>query len=247
MPNAEPPTERSPAGAPRNGAAVIQLSAVHLSLPSDAGQVRILKGVDLTIRQGETVGLVGPSGSGKTSLLMVLSGLERATSGSIDVADRRITGMSEDALADFRRENIGIVFQNFHLVPAMTALENVAVPLEFSGAGDPFGQAREGLEAVGLGHRLSHYPGQLSGGEQQRVALARAFAGRPGILLADEPTGNLDEETGAHVSELLFGLHDRHGTTLLLVTHQPGLAERCSRVLTIRDGLIAEDRAAGGA
>lgn len=222
--------------------AAIVLKGVQLTLGSEAARVNILKSLDLTVEQGETVGVVGPSGSGKTSMLMVVSGLERTTGGEIDVAGKDLAALDEDGLATFRRDHVGIVFQNFHLVPTMTALENVALPLEFAGVGEAFDRARDHLTSVGLDHRLEHYPGQLSGGEQQRVALARAFAGEPSILLADEPTGNLDERTSEHVMELLFDLHARRGTTMLLVTHQPALAERCERVLTIRDGEIAEDR-----
>ena len=203
-----------------------------------AGEVNILRGVDLDVRRGEAVGLVGPSGSGKTSLLMLLAGLERATAGSLTVAGQELGRMDEDALARFRREHVGIVFQAFHLIPTMTALENVAVPLEFAGRGDAFERAREALAAVGLGHRIGHYPGQLSGGEQQRVALARATVAEPPLLLADEPTGNLDRETGRQVMDLLFGLRERLGTTLLLITHDQLLAERCGRVVRMEDGLV---------
>ena len=206
-----------------------------------AGEVNILRGIDLSIRRGEAVGLVGPSGSGKTSLLMLLAGLERASGGTLRVAGQDLGGMGEDALARFRREHVGIVFQAFHLIPTMTALENVAVPLEFAGRRDAFERARELLVAVGLGHRLGHYPGQLSGGEQQRVALARATVAEPPLLLADEPTGNLDSGTGAQVMELLFGLQARLGTTLLLITHDPLLAGRCGRVVRMEDGLIAAE------
>lgn len=226
-----------------NSSPAIQLNDVHLTLSSDAGEVNILRGIDLNIKRGETVGLVGPSGSGKTSMLMVVAGLERPTAGRVQVADQDITDLNEDKLALFRREHTGIVFQNFHLVPTMTALENVALPLEFAGRSHAFDAAREQLDAVGLGHRLEHYPGQLSGGEQQRVALARAFVTEPTILLADEPTGNLDGHTGEAVMELLFDLHERKGTTLLLITHAPALAQRCSRVLTMADGNIATDAA----
>lgn len=219
----------------------IQLDDIHLRLSSDAGEVNILRGINLNIKRGETVGLVGPSGSGKTSMLMVVAGLERASEGRVQVAGNDITGLSEDKLALFRREHTGIVFQNFHLVPTMTALENVALPLEFAGRSKAFEAAREQLDAVGLGHRLEHYPGQLSGGEQQRVALARAFVTEPTILLADEPTGNLDGKTGDTVMDLLFDLHARKNTTLLLITHAPALAEKCERVLTMSDGHIISD------
>jgi putative ABC transport system ATP-binding protein len=219
----------------------IQLDNVHLRLNSDAGEVNILRGINVSINRGETVGLVGPSGSGKTSMLMVVAGLERPTEGRVQVAGDDITGLSEDRLALFRRDHTGIVFQNFHLVPTMTALENVALPLEFAGRAQAFDAARDQLEAVGLGHRLGHYPGQLSGGEQQRVALARAFVTEPTLLLADEPTGNLDGKTGDLVMELLFDLHTRKNTTLLLITHAPALAEKCNRVLTMSDGHIVSD------
>ena len=204
-----------------------------------AGQVNILRGVDLRLAEGEAVGLVGPSGSGKTSLLMLLAGLERATGGRLTVAGQDLSRLDEDGLARFRRDTLGIVFQAFHLVPTMTALENVAIPLEFAGRGDAFERARAALDSVGLGHRLTHYPGQLSGGEQQRVALARAFVGEPRLILADEPTGNLDRATGERVMDLLFGLRERHGTTLLLITHDPALAARCDRVARIEDGVMA--------
>jgi putative ABC transport system ATP-binding protein len=219
----------------------IQLDNVHLRLNSDAGEVNILRGINVSINRGETVGLVGPSGSGKTSMLMVVAGLERPTEGRVQVAGDDITGLSEDRLALFRRDHTGIVFQNFHLVPTMTALENVALPLEFAGRAQAFDAARDQLEAVGLGHRLGHYPGQLSGGEQQRVALARAFVTEPTLLLADEPTGNLDGKTGDLVMDLLFDLHTRKNTTLLLITHAPALAEKCNRVLTMSDGHIVSD------
>ena len=219
----------------------IDLSGVELTLPSDAGPVEILRGIDLVARPGETVGVVGPSGSGKTSLLMVIAGLETATAGDVRIAGHDLGSMGEDALARFRRETVGIVFQNFHLVPTMTALENVAVPLEFAGRRDAFKTAQKQLEAVGLGHRLTHYPGQLSGGEQQRVALARAFVAEPALLLADEPTGNLDHDTGGQVIDLLFELNERRGTTLVLVTHAPELAARCGRRIEIEDGRIAGD------
>jgi putative ABC transport system ATP-binding protein len=206
-----------------------------------AGEVNILRGLDLDIAAGEAVGLVGPSGSGKTSLLMLLAGLERPSGGRLHVAGQDLAELDEDALARFRREHVGIVFQAFHLIPTMTALENVAVPLEFAGRRDAFGRAEESLRAVGLGHRLGHYPGQLSGGEQQRVALARATVAEPRLLLADEPTGNLDRGTGGQVMDLLFGLRERLGTTLLLITHDPLLAGRCGRQLRMEDGLIVAD------
>ena len=203
-----------------------------------AGPVNILRGVDLAVTPGTALGVVGPSGSGKTTLLMIVAGLERISSGRVAIAGTDYAGMSEDALALFRRDQIGIVFQSFHLIPTMTALENVAVPLEFAGRKDAFDRAEAQLKAVGLGHRIEHYPGQLSGGEQQRVALARAFAAEPKILLADEPTGNLDGGTGQQIIELLFQLHDQHKTTLVLITHDLKLAGRCERVVRIADGLI---------
>ena len=219
----------------------LQLDDVRLTLPSEAGEVNILKGIDLSLEPGETLGVIGPSGSGKTSMLMVIAGLERATGGTIRVAGVGLDSLNEDELALFRREHVGIVFQNFHLVPTMTALENVAIPLEFAGRIDAFEQAEANLEAVGLGHRLTHYPGQLSGGEQQRVALARAFVAEPTLLLADEPTGNLDAATGETVMDALFDLHRRKNTTLVLITHEAALTERCTRVIRLADGRIAED------
>lgn len=220
---------------------LIHLSGVELTLSSDAGDVEILRGIDLDVGSGETVGIVGPSGSGKTSLLMILAGLERATKGSVRVGDIAFDGMSEDELARVRGEKIGIVFQDFHLIPNMTALENVALPLELSGGDDPFKRAEEALTEVGLGHRITHYPGQLSGGEQQRVALARALAPRPALILADEPTGNLDGETGEKIMDLMFGVHERNGTTLVLVTHEMRLADKCARRISIADGKIVGD------
>jgi putative ABC transport system ATP-binding protein len=206
---------------------------------SAAGKVNILRDVDFTLNQGEAVGLVGPSGSGKTSLLMLLAGLERATAGSITIDGTDITNLSEDALARFRRQHIGIVFQAFHLIPTMTALENVAVPLELAGLPDAMDRARDALVAVGLGHRLTHLPGQLSGGEQQRTALARAYAPRPRLLLADEPTGNLDQATGQMVIELMFEQQRTYGTTLLLITHDPAIASRCDRTCHMADGVLS--------
>jgi putative ABC transport system ATP-binding protein len=219
---------------------LVRVRGLYLTLPSAAGPVNILRGVDLELAGGEAVGLIGPSGSGKTSLLMVLAGLERTTAGTVRVAGADITGLDEDRLARLRRERIGIVYQAFHLIPAMTALENVAVPLELAGRRDAARQARAALEAVGLGHRLRHLPGQLSGGEQQRVAIARAFAPAPRLLLADEPTGNLDQTTGASVIDLLFRLRAEHGTSLLLITHDAALAGRCGRILRMADGRILE-------
>jgi putative ABC transport system ATP-binding protein len=216
----------------------VSLKDVHLSLPSRAGIVDILRGVDLTVRPGEALGIVGPSGSGKTTLLMVIAGLERASRGEVRVAGQSLAGKGEDELAAFRRDNIGIVFQSFHLIPTMTALENVAVPLEFRGARDAMGIAEEKLKRVGLGHRLTHYPGQLSGGEQQRVAIARALASGAKIIIADEPTGNLDHVTGEQIIKLLFDLRTQDGASLLLVTHDRSLAERCDRMAEVLDGKI---------
>jgi putative ABC transport system ATP-binding protein len=217
---------------------IINLINVELTLTSNAGEVNILRGINLVIRPGETIGVVGPSGSGKTSMLMVIAGLEQVSGGDITIAGHALNTMSEDKLALFRQSHVGIVFQDFHLVPTMTALENAAMPLEFASRDDAFERARAELEAVGLGHRLDHYPGQLSGGEQQRVALARAFAPEPSILLADEPTGNLDGETGHRIMDLLFSLKERCNTTMVLVTHQPELAMRCSRCIHMQDGKI---------
>jgi putative ABC transport system ATP-binding protein len=217
---------------------VVQVRDLTLTVPAASGPVNILRGVDMAVAAGEAVGIVGPSGSGKTSLLMVLAGLERATSGSVRIAGAEIAGLDEDALARLRRQQIGIVFQAFHLIPTMTALENVAIPLELAGVVAAMDRAAASLRAVGLGHRLDHLPGQLSGGEQQRVALARAFAPAPRLLLADEPTGNLDRATGTIVMDLLFDLQARHGTTLLLITHDPALAARCGRVVHIADGRV---------
>jgi putative ABC transport system ATP-binding protein len=217
---------------------VIRLDDVHLTLGSEAGPVNILKGVSIEIPGGRTVAIVGPSGSGKSTMMMIVGGLERPSSGTVSVAGRVLGGMSEDQLATFRRDNIGIVFQAFHLVPTMTALENVAIPLEFAGRRDAFEVAARELELVGLGHRLSHYPGQLSGGEQQRVALARAFAVEPKLLLADEPTGNLDGATGEKVIALMFELAAKRGTTIVLITHDPQLAARCDDQIRLVDGLI---------
>lgn len=219
---------------------VISLKNAALSLDGNAGRVDILHGITLDVARGETLGLVGPSGSGKSSLLMLMGGLEQATGGSITALGHNLTAMNEDALARFRLEHMGVVFQSFHLIPTMTALENVATPLELAGARDAFTRAGEELEAVGLSHRADHYPAQMSGGEQQRVALARASAPRPDILLADEPTGNLDGTNGAAIIDLLFGLRDRHGATLVLVTHSNSLAARCDRVIRLRDGEIDE-------
>ena len=215
-----------------------RIRGLTLSLPSASGPVNILRGIDLDIARGEALGLLGPSGSGKTSLLMLLAGLEQASGGVIELDGLTITGMNEDALARMRRSRVGIVFQAFHLIPTMTALENVAVPLELAGVRDAFGRAAAALDAVGLSHRLTHLPSRLSGGEQQRVAIARAFAPEPVLLLADEPTGNLDLATGAVVMDLLFSLRARFGTTLLLITHDPALAERCDRTVRLVDGVV---------
>ncbi|MCE6959143.1 ATP-binding cassette domain-containing protein [Cereibacter sphaeroides] len=224
---------------------ILALNDARLTLAGNAGPVEILKGITLEVRRGETLGLVGPSGSGKSSLLMLMGGLERATGGSVTALGHDLTEMDEDELARFRRGNMGVVFQSFHLIPTMTALENVAVPLELAGVADAFDRAEAELRAVGLGKRVDHYPAQMSGGEQQRVALARAAAPRPAILLADEPTGNLDGVNGAAIMDLLFGLRDRHGATLVLVTHAPELAARCDRIVRLADGLVAgEERKA---
>lgn len=217
---------------------MIDLKNVHLTLDGPAGPVPILRGVDLAVRPGERISLVGPSGSGKTTLLTVVAGLERADRGQVVVAGSDLTALSEDALAVFRRDHLGIVFQDFHLVATMSALENVALPLEFAGRSDAFARAADELRCVGLGHRLDHYPGQLSGGEQQRVALARALAPDPKLLLADEPTGNLDGETGERIIELLFDLARRKGATLMLITHDTALAGRCDRIVQMKDGVV---------
>lgn len=214
------------------------LEDARLSLEGNAGKVDILRGISLNVPAGQTLGLVGPSGSGKSSLLMLMGGLERATGGRVQALGHDLGAMDEDALARFRRDRMGVVFQSFHLIPTMTALENVATPLELAGHRDAFARAAAELAAVGLSHRAGHYPAQLSGGEQQRVALARAAAPRPAILLADEPTGNLDEANGAAIMDLLFGLRDQYGATLVLVTHSARLASRCDRVVRLRDGRI---------
>jgi len=222
----------------------IRLEDVRLNLGSTAGAVNILNGISLQVAAGETIALLGPSGSGKSSLLMVAAGLEAASSGRITIDGTNITPMGEDDLARFRRGRVGIVFQSFHLIPTMTALENVAVPLELLGRADAFERAGAELGAVGLSHRIDHYPGQLSGGEQQRVALARALAPGPKVLFADEPTGNLDGATGADIADLIFALHARAGTTLFLVTHEEALARRCSRIVRLKDGrIVADERA----
>jgi len=222
----------------RGDGAAIALSGVNLSLGRGAARVHILKDIDLNIGRGEAIGMVGPSGSGKSTLLMVMAGLERPDTGTVRIAGETLGALGEDALARFRGRNVGIVFQSFHLIPTMTALENVAVPLELAGAPDAHARAAEELALVGLSERAAHYPAELSGGEQQRVALARALAPNPAILIADEPTGNLDEATGAEIVDLMFKGHDQRGTTLVLVTHDPVLAKRCDRVVRLRSGRI---------
>ena len=218
---------------------IFSLKDAALRLNGNAGPVDILHGISLEVSAGESIGLIGPSGSGKSSLLMIMGGLEQATGGSIQAMGKDLTAMNEDALALFRRDRMGIVFQSFHLIPTMTALENVATPLELAGHKDAYSRAAEALDIVGLGPRASHYPAQMSGGEQQRVALARATAPRPAILLADEPTGNLDSANGEAIMDLLFNLRDQHGSTLVLVTHSDALAARCDRIVTLRDGRVA--------
>mgnify|MGYP005849552671 CR=1 FL=1 len=218
---------------------LLSLTDAQLALDGNAGPVRILDAITLDVHSGETVGLIGPSGSGKSSLLMLMGGLERATGGTVRAFGHDLGTMNEDALARLRRAHVGVVFQSFHLIPTMTALENVATPLELAGRRDARARAHEELESVGLAARGGHYPAQLSGGEQQRVALARAAAPRPALILADEPTGNLDSTTGAAIIDLLFGLRDRDGATLVLVTHDPALAARCDRVIGLSDGRLA--------
>ena len=235
------PENPSPKAAPRDP--VITLRDARLALSSAEGMVEILRGITLHIEAGETVGVLGPSGAGKTSLLMVMAGLEGLSDGSIDLAGREITGMGEDALAALRRDNVGIIFQAFRLIPSMTALQNVAVPLELAGRADATDLAAAALDSVGLGHRKTHLPDQMSGGEQQRVAIARAIAPQPRILLADEPTGNLDSGTSERVISTLFEATKAASAALVLVTHDAALAERCGRVLTIEDGRIVQDRA----
>ena len=224
----------------------IAISARNVTLSLGTGEARtdVLKGIDLDIQNGETIAILGPSGSGKSSLMAILSGLERVTGGEVHVAGTNFGSLDEDDLARARRGRIGIVLQSFHLLPTMTALENVAVPLELAGAADAFDKARVELEAVGLGHRLSHYPAQLSGGEQQRVAIARAVAPGPQILFADEPTGNLDGKTGAAIIDVLFARKEAAGATLIIITHDPSLAERCDRILEMNDGRVVADRRA---
>lgn len=217
---------------------------MSLSLQSNAGPVEILKNISLAINPGESVGLIGPSGSGKSSLLMLMGGLERATGGTLAINGATLGDMSEDQLARFRRDTMGIVFQSFHLIPTMTAMENVATPLELAGHRDAFDRARDALDQVGLSHRADHYPAQMSGGEQQRVALARAIVGRPKLLLADEPTGNLDGKNGAAVMDLMFDLQAKFGVTMVLVTHDPALADRCDRTIRLSDGTLMQEDAA---
>lgn len=225
----------------------IELKKADLTLGSAAASVHVLKRIDLTIQEGEAVGIVGPSGSGKSTLLMVLAGLERLDSGEITIAGTELHKLGEDALADFRGKNIGIVFQSFHLIANMTALENVAVPLELANVPNAFEIATRELTAVGLGQRLNHYPGQLSGGEQQRVAIARALAPSPAVLIADEPTGNLDTDTGKQIADLLFSKQAERGMTMILVTHDPSLAARCTRQIKVRSGQIEGDSASSNA
>ncbi len=226
---------------------MIVLDDVHLTLESQAGPVNILRGLSLTVGAGETLSVVGPSGSGKTSMIMLVAGLERPTAGLVRVAGQDLGPLDEDGLAVFRRDNVGIVFQAYHLVATMTAMENVAIPLEFAGRADAFDRARAALDAVGLAPRLDHYPGQLSGGEQQRVALARAFVTEPRLLLADEPTGNLDGATGEAIIALMFEIQARLGNTLVLVTHDAKVAGRCDRMVRVGDGRIVGEGAAAAA
>lgn len=218
---------------------ILRLEGVHLKLASQAGEVNILRGVDLSVAPGESVAVVGPSGSGKSTMMMIVAGLERPTQGAVRVAGQDLAALDEDGLALYRRRSIGIVFQAFHLIPTMTALENVAIPLEFAGDRDAWAKAKKALESVGLGHRLSHYPGQMSGGEQQRTALARAVVAEPKLLLADEPTGNLDVATGTGIVDLMFDLRARLGTALVLITHDPALARRCDRAVRMEDGRLS--------
>ncbi|MBS8228280.1 ABC transporter ATP-binding protein [Vannielia litorea] len=226
---------------------ILSLNDVTFTLDGNAGKVNILKGISLDVAKGETLGLIGPSGSGKSSLLMLMGGLDTATSGTVTALGHDLTAMGEDALARFRLEHMGVVFQSFHLIGTMTALENVATPLELAGMSDAYERAKAELAAVGLGDRADHYPSQMSGGEQQRVALARAIAPRPDILLADEPTGNLDAATGDAVTDLLFDLSEKRGATLVLVTHSRQLAARCGRVVRLADGLISPEAKAEAA
>ncbi len=237
------PTHMGPVSNPSQPPAPSILAQdLRLTLGSGDSAVEILKGIDLSVPQGQTLALLGPSGSGKSSLMSVLSGLERASSGALSVAGQDFSAMDEDALARARRGRIGVVLQAFHLLPTMTALENVATPLELAGMDNARERAEAELAAVGLGHRLSHYPAQLSGGEQQRVAIARALAPRPSLVFADEPTGNLDAATGATIVDLLFARRAEAGATLLIITHDESLADHCERVVTLADGRIASDR-----
>ena len=223
----------------------IEFNGIELSLGDPPARVHILKNISFSIARGEAVGVVGPSGSGKSTLLMIMAGLEKPDSGSVRIAGQEITGLDEDALARFRGTHIGIIFQSFYLIPTMTALENIAVPLELAGRSDAYEKARHELEAVGLRERANHFPRQLSGGEQQRVAIARALASDPALLIADEPTGNLDEATGATIIELLFDLQAHRSTTLVLVTHDNDLAARCGRRIAIRSGRVDSDTKQG--
>jgi putative ABC transport system ATP-binding protein len=225
--------------------AMVDLRDVHLTLGSVAGPVNILRGLSFAVARGEAVGVVGPSGSGKSTMLAIMGGLERASTGTVRVADTDLTKLDEDGLARFRRARVGIVFQSFHLIPTMTALENVAVPLELAGRADAFAVAKAELQAVGLGHRIDHYPAQLSGGEQQRVALARALAPQPALILADEPTGNLDGANGRAVLDLLLSQTRQRGGTLVLITHDMAVARACDRVARIEDGRVVDDGRAG--
>ncbi|MEQ8587190.1 MAG: ABC transporter ATP-binding protein [Thalassobaculaceae bacterium] len=228
---------------PSSAEPIVHLKGVTLNLRSGAGEVNVLRGIDIDVAAGEAVGIVGPSGAGKSTLMMITAGLENPTAGSVRVAGTELVGLDEDTLARFRRDNVGIVFQAFRLVPTMTALENVAVPLELAGRSDAFEAAAEALDRVGLSHRVEHYPEQLSGGEQQRVAIARAVVAKPRLLLADEPTGNLDGATGEQIIDLLFGLARDDGTTLMLITHDMDLADRCGRTVKVADGRVVEDTA----
>ena len=237
-----PSSKSPPSPRPDGDSALIEARNLTLALGRPPARVEILRGVDLTVTNGESVALLGPSGSGKSSLMALLAGLERPTGGSIRVDGLDFAALDEDRLAVARRGRIGIVLQAFHLLPTMTALENVAVPLELAGEPDAFARTETELQAVGLGHRLRHYPAQLSGGEQQRVAIARALAPRPALLFADEPTGNLDTATGGEIMDLLFARQADAGATLFVITHDPGLARRCGRVIELADGLILSDR-----
>ncbi|PCI48465.1 MAG: ABC transporter [Alphaproteobacteria bacterium] len=222
--------------------AILQLKDIYLSFPGESDDIKVLNGVNLDIARASSVAILGPSGSGKSSLLSIMTGLEKQSSGSISVAGHILDNMNEDQLALFRRDNIGIVLQSFHLIPTMTALENTAVPLELAGRKDALSVAEKSLDFVGLSHRMSHYPSQLSGGEQQRVAIARAIAPNPKIIFADEPTGNLDGKTGHKIVELIFDLQKKSGTTLIMITHDADVAEHCDRILHIQDGLVVDEK-----